>query len=73
VHFSFLDQWIETPLSGCFEEFTIVDDEYVCVRRESQKRYLIKRTTNIIKPYISSFEANWDNSHSLVEIEKKLK
>ena len=73
VRFSPLDQWIETPLSGCFEEFTIIDNEYVCVRRESQKRYLIKRTTNIIKPYINSFKANWDNSLSLVEIEEQFK
>ena len=72
IKFSFLKKWVETPLSSHFEEFTIVDKEYVCVRRETQGRYLIKRTTEIIKPYIRSFEANWDQSFSLQEIEKQL-
>lgn len=73
VKFLLVSEWAATPLSDFSEQFVIIDNNFVCVRREEQNRLIIKRGREMVDLYAESFTANWYRSHSILEIEEKIK
>lgn len=69
VRFIFKNNWLPSPLSMFWEIFIIIDQSFVCVRRDDQGRVLIKRTKGMINEYTNTFNANWSKSFTLEEIE----
>ena len=55
-------------LSMFWEIFIIIDNDFVCVRRDDQGRVLIKRSQEMIDEYTSAFKTNWKNSLSFNNI-----
>lgn len=72
IYFIHMNDWIGSPLSDVAEVFLIVDNAFVCLRREDGKVTIIKRNPLTVEEYIRSFKANWAKALSLKEVEDSL-
>ncbi|WP_020395613.1 Lrp/AsnC ligand binding domain-containing protein [Thiolinea disciformis] len=71
-------QWINSTKSPIFENFIILDSNFVCIRSENNKddedngQISIHRNVEIIKMYIDTFNSNWKKSHSYEHFLEKI-
>ncbi len=70
IKFLLEKQWTHSPLSSNSEQFLIIDNEFVCVRRDEQERLLVKRTPEIVHMYHETFAANWHKAVSFDNLGK---
>lgn len=73
IRFILKEHLVKTPLSSLnWENFIVIDEKFVCIRMEEQKRLLIKQETGMVEMYVNTFNANWEKSISFNSVEEIL-
>lgn len=73
IRFILKENLVKIPLSSFnWENFIVIDEKFVCIRMEEQKRLLIKQETRMVEMYVNTFNTNWGKSISLNSVEEIL-